>query len=319
MSEPRPSSRYSIASELGIALVTLALIGLALGAHRPMLVPILFVSVAAVVLVVRKCLPNALFVTTTLAIGIPIYVCVYALLAIRVFEGEHAFLAYAGCLLPLIGFAFAVWRHRSSLNHQLEHRRVDARLLARGIGWVALAASMISISGEIASTGDGSHGHGGPLLAGMAAVAIIVYLAIEDLIVLMAVTGHLFRTFIGRMLKRAVPVFSFLLVYCFLVIIFGSLYSILDEVTGRAHFTLNGKLQPLDLADAIYFSMVTMSTIGYGDILAVSSAARTMAVVEILTGVVLILFALAEIASYDPETEQALAGTDPERKDEEKK
>jgi voltage-gated potassium channel len=184
---------------------------------------------------------------------------------------------------------------------------------------VALAASMISISGEIASTGDGSHGHGVPLLAGMAAVAIIVYLAIEDLIVLMAVTGHLFRTFIGRMLKRAVPVFSFLLVYCFLVIIFGSLYSILDEVTGRAHFTLNGKLQPLDLADAIYFSMVTMSTIGYGDILAVSSAARTMAVVEILTGVVLILFALAEIASYDPETEQALAGTDPERKDEEKK
>jgi len=188
----------------------------------------------------------------------------------------------------------------------------------RGIGWVALAASMISISGEIASTSDGVHGHGGPLLAGMAAVGIIVYLAIEDLVVLLAVTGHLFKTFIARMMKRAVPVFSFLLVYCFLVIIFGALYSILDELTGRAHFSLNGTVQPLDLADAIYFSMVTITTISYGDILAVSSAARTLAVLEIIAGVVLFLFAFAEIAAYDPEAEQALEGNNPEHKDGEK-
>ena len=90
--------------------------------------------------------------------------------------------------------------------------------------------------------------------------------------------------------------------------LFRSLYSILDEITGRPHFSLNGTQQALGLADAIYFSIVTISTIGYGDIVATSSAARTLAALEIIAGVVLFLFAFAEIASYDPEAEQALAG-----------
>jgi len=55
---------------------------------------------------------------------------------------------------------------------------------------------------------------------------------------------------------------------------------------------------------------VTISTIGYGDIVATTSAARTLASLEIIAGVVLFLFAFAEIASYDPEAEQALAGNE---------
>ena len=47
----------------------------------------------------------------------------------------------------------------------------------------------------------------------MAAVSIGVSVVISDLVVLLAVTGHLFKKFVNRMVKRAVPVFSFLLVY----------------------------------------------------------------------------------------------------------
>ena len=236
--------------------------------------------------------------------------CLYALIAIEAFEGDHPGLAYIGCLLPLASFTWSVWRNRTELDHQLKHRRVDARLLARGIAWVMLAGAMISIAGEVALEGKEKTVHAVSLLAGMAAVSIGVSLVINDLVVLLAVTGHLFKKFVGRMVKRAVPVFSFLLVYIFLTMIFGALYSILDEVTGRAHFALNGTQQPLDLADAIYFSIVTISTIGYGDIVATTSAARTLAALEIIAGVVLFLFAFAEIASYDPEAEQALTGNE---------
>jgi hypothetical protein len=169
---------------------------------------------------------------------------------------------------------------------------------------------MISITGEIALEGKESTLHAYSLLAGMAAVAVGVTLVISDLVVLLAVTGHLFKKFVGRMVKRAVPVFSFLLVYIFLTMIFGALYSLLDEISGRPHFALNGTQQALGLADAIYFSIVTISTIGYGDIVATTSAARTLASLEIIAGVVLFLFAFAEIASYDPEAEQALAGNE---------
>ena len=308
MSESNAPQRKTLMSELALSLVTLALVGSALGAHRPLLVPILFVSVVAVVLVVRKSLPDAPYVTTTLSIGIPVYMCLYALIAIEAFEGDHPVFAYVGCLLPLASFTWCVWRRRAELNHQLVHRRVDARLLARGIGWVVLAGSMISITGEIALEGKEATVHEVGLLAGMAAVAVGIPLVIGDLVVLLAVTGHLFKKFVARMVKRAVPVFSFLLVYIFLTMIFGALYSILDEVSGRPHFSLNGTQQALGLADAIYFSIVTISTIGYGDIVATTSAARTLASIEIIAGVVLFLFAFAEIASYDPEAEQALAG-----------
>jgi len=294
--------------ELILSFVTLVLIGTALSTHRPLLVPILFVSVAAVVFIVRKSLRSAPFVTATLAVGIPIYMCLYALLAIKAFESAHPTLAYLGCLLPLATFTWNVWRRRAELNRHLVHRRVDARLLARGIGWVALAFCMISVAGEIAMESNETGIHGLMLLAGMAAVAIGVVLVTDDLVVLLAVTGHLFRTFINRMIKRAVPVFSFLLVYCFLVMIFGALYTLLDEFTSRSHFAINGSPQDLDLANAIYFSIVTISTIGYGDIVATTSAARTLTAIEIITGVVLFLFAFAEIAAYDPEAEQALAG-----------
>jgi voltage-gated potassium channel len=309
MSEPNAPGRYGIMPELVLAFVTLALVGTALGVHRPMLVPILFASVVAVVFVVRKCLPSAPFVTTTLAVGIPIYMCLYALLAIKAFEGTHPVLAYIGCILPLATFTWSVWRRRDYLNRHLVNRRVDARLLARGIAWVVLVGALISISGEISLEGTYTLAHSLTLLAGMAAVAVIVMVVVDDLVVLLAVTGHLFRTFIARMIKRAVPVFSFLLVYCFLVVIFGALYSILDEFTSRSHFAINGTPMALDLADAIYFSMVTISTIGYGDIVATTSAARTLTVIEIIVGVILFLFAFAEIAAYDPEAEQALEGT----------
>lgn len=308
MSENDASRRKELLSELGLSLVTLVLVGSALGAHRPLLVPILFASVVVIVLVVRKCLPSAPFITTTLAVGIPVYMCLYALIAIEAFEGGNPLLAYIGCLLPLVSFTWSVWRNRVELNHQLIHRRVEARLLARGIVWVLLAGSMISIAGEIALEGKELTFHAYSLLAGMAAVAVGVTLVIGDLVVLLAVTGHLFKKFISRMVKRAVPVFSFLLVYIFLAMIFGALYSLLDEISGRPHFALNGTQQPLGLADAIYFSIVTISTIGYGDIVATTSAARTLASLEIIAGVVLFLFAFAEIASYDPEAEQALAG-----------
>ena len=233
MSQNEAPQRRALMSELALSFVTLALVGSALGAHRPMLVPILFASVVIVVLVVRKCLPSAPFVTTTLVVGIPVYMCLYALIAIEAFEGDQALLAYIGCLLPLASFTWSVWRKRDELNHQLIHRRVDALLLARGIGWVALAGSMISIAGEIALEGKEATVHAYSLLAGMAAVAIGVTLVIGDLVVLLAVTGHLFKKFVGRMVKRAVPVFSFLLVYIFLTMIFGALYSILDEITGK--------------------------------------------------------------------------------------
>jgi len=63
-----------------------------------------------------------------------------------------------------------------------------------------------------------------------------------------------------------------------------------------------GNSRAMTFPEALYFSFITLSTIGYGDITPVTGVARVMVVGEIIFGVVLMLFAFAEIAAYNPET-----------------
>jgi len=50
--------------------------------------------------------------------------------------------------------------------------------------------------------------------------------------------------------------------------------------------------------DAIYFSIVTLASVGYGDILPVSGFARLMVSIEILSGVAYSVFFLSVVASF---------------------
>ena len=78
-----------------------------------------------------------------------------------------------------------------------------------------------------------------------------------------------------------------------------------DKSYGAAKGTgASGIVRPIEFSEAIYFSMVTLSTIGYGDIVPVTSLAQTFVMLEVMFGVVLLLFAFAEIASYDPDAEE---------------
>jgi hypothetical protein len=82
--------------------------------------------------------------------------------------------------------------------------------------------------------------------------------------------------------------------------VFASLYAVLDRFSDAANFSVTGASRPMTFAEALYFSFITLSTIGYGDITPVTGIARLVLVGEIIFGVVLMLFAFAEIAAYDP-------------------
>jgi hypothetical protein len=65
----------------------------------------------------------------------------------------------------------------------------------------------------------------------------------------------------------------------------------------------------LDFTNIFYFAFVSLTTVGYGDILPVSQAVRLIAVVEVVFGVTLLLVGLSEIMSYSREV-QARRRTD---------
>ena len=56
--------------------------------------------------------------------------------------------------------------------------------------------------------------------------------------------------------------------------------------------------------DLMYFSFVTLATLGYGDITPVSNTARTLAVVEALVGMLYIAIFMARLVSMRSLTDE---------------
>jgi voltage-gated potassium channel len=117
-----------------------------------------------------------------------------------------------------------------------------------------------------------------------------------------ALTDHcveiLFLGFVAVMILRAIftqgsisldSIFGAICAYLILGMAWGSMYSVI-EVLNPGSFQATGELaEALQSADArgpvlVYYSFVTMTTVGYGDITPVSPAARTLAWLEAMMG-----------------------------------
>jgi hypothetical protein len=76
---------------------------------------------------------------------------------------------------------------------------------------------------------------------------------------------------------------------------------ILSQYTGNAHFYVGGHPQALSFSESIYFSIISISTVGYGDIVPHSSVARLLASIEVVCGFMLLLFGVSELLEYTRE------------------
>jgi voltage-gated potassium channel Kch len=95
-----------------------------------------------------------------------------------------------------------------------------------------------------------------------------------------------------------VPAFAFLTCYSLLVILFASLYAVMDHLAGGRNFRLESVVRAISFPESLYFSLTTLSTVGYGDIAPASSAVRLVAGAEIVCGILLLLFGFNEIFSF---------------------
>ena len=122
-----------------------------------------------------------------------------------------------------------------------------------------------------------------PLLILLSHITTGVYFAILTVVVLVRVIAHqrvTSQTVIGAVCGYLM--IGYVFTYCYLVLTF------LDP----AAIAVNG--QPLGvegvtnigehMAELIYFSFISLTTVGYGDVVPVCPVARTLVVVEILTG-----------------------------------
>ena len=64
---------------------------------------------------------------------------------------------------------------------------------------------------------------------------------------------------------------------------------------------MDNVIRALSFSEAMHFSIVTISTVGYGDIVPASNIARVLASIEVICGVLLLLFGVSELLEYTRE------------------
>jgi voltage-gated potassium channel len=139
------------------------------------------------------------------------------------------------------------------------------------------------------------------LLGAMTLIGLIVFTVSRDVAIFLVDAGLLFEEFFFRIQRLVVPAFAFLTFYSLLIILFASAYHVLSQDTGSAHFYVGGNPQALSFSESIYFSIVSISTVGYGDIVPHSSLARLLASIEVVFGFMLLLFGVSELLEYTRE------------------
>jgi voltage-gated potassium channel len=144
----------------------------------------------------------------------------------------------------------------------------------------------------------------------MAFVAVLVLATAKNVAIFLIDAGLLFEEFFERLERLVMPVYAFLTFYSLIVVAFAAIYKIVDRAVPGPHFRILGEDRAVAFSDAIYFSVVTLSTVGYGDILPVSEPVKMIALIEVIFGVTLLLVGFSEIMSYSREVAARRRGGD---------
>lgn len=246
--------------------------------------------------------PDSRFFAIALANYVTVYYCFFVFFLQVNFAGAPTWSHALGFALPLIGFVGGALLRRRSIGMLIsdQHLRSRERLPAL-LSWllpVSLVGLLAFAVPGVASTPLES---GIALVAAMAAIAVFAFRASRTICVFLIDTGLLFEDFFLRMGTVAVPIFAFVTFYSMIVILFAAFYRILDRLSSEPAFLLGNAPTRIDFLDALYFSVITLSTVGYGDLVPNGDLIRAVACIEVVLGVLLLLFGFAEIRRFSLE------------------
>ena len=120
--------------------------------------------------------------------------------------------------------------------------------------------------------------------------------ALTCLVTVFVLLRHVLRE--GHVTSESI--FAALNVYLMLGIICGVLFFIFEE-SWPGSFSFQGSSSPgsksIQLADTIYFSFVTLGTLGYGDFIPISGPTRALAVLEAIVGQMYLVVVVSRLVS----------------------
>lgn len=246
--------------------------------------------------------PGSNFFAISLANFLAVYACIFIFFVTTNFALVRPWAVQAGFLMPIVAFQVCAILRRESLQYIVKaHRLRDERHLGHTFIWLIpiciTGAATFLVPDYVMSPNMAD----AVFLAAMGLISVIVIFASRDVATFLLDSGLLFEEFFQSAARLLVPAFAFLTFYSMLVIVFACIYRILDRFTDTPQFTINAAPETISFADALYFSIITMSTVGYGDVLPVTDSVHVIVAIQIILGVLLLLFGFSEIIAYSRE------------------
>jgi voltage-gated potassium channel len=247
--------------------------------------------------------PASRFFGFALANYLAVYTCVFAFFLETNFQPAGRFAIMLSYSLPIVAFLGSVFWRREEIRRlvDIEERRHMPRRLGPMFGWLVPVLLIGCLTFLLPASGGGRPLHDVALIGAMALIAAIVLYVSRDVATFLLDTGLLFEEFFARIARLTVPAFAFFTFYSLIVIVFAAIYRIIDQYSPAVHFRALGQAIKLSFSDSLYFSLVTLSTVGYGDIVPASNLVRVIIGIETVCGVLLLLFGFSEILAYSRE------------------
>jgi hypothetical protein len=141
------------------------------------------------------------------------------------------------------------------------------------------------------------------------------YLAITSLLLTLATIGAVARRIWRHVEISVITVLGAVCIYVLMGLSFAFVFEAVGEFGSQPFFTSQ---QTATRSDYVYFSFVTMATIGYGDLTAQGGLGRALAVTEGMLGQIYLVTAVAALVSNLGRARAPLQETDREASEEDK-
>jgi hypothetical protein len=164
----------------------------------------------------------------------------------------------------------------------LHHSRVHPRLMKAAIVILVLVGigTLLSSIARLLNVGEDRH---------MVALASFLY-ALLFAVAFPSIVRRAFQHRNVTLNTLAAGISAYLIIGLW----FATIYRGMASIQGGEFFAQPGPLRP---GDFVYFSFITLTTVGYGDLSPFSNSARSAAVIEAVLGQVFLVTAVARIVS----------------------
>ena len=308
---PRRAGDFTTGRWLRSVLLTLAFAALVAGgvADHGSIFPLVVIGTAALGLGSLYFLfPHGLHFAFGTSAGLALYACLYVVIGRTAFPDVETWARAPGFLIPVAAFLAAVWWQRGDLQRVAEAERpFDMRHLPRMARWLLPVWLIGAASMSLPINRLPPLEQGAALIGAMALIGIIVAISVRAVVRLLTDMALILEELGDRVLRDAVPMLAFLTMYGVLVVLFASVYRIADGLSVTPLFNTPQGLRAVSFPDALYFSLVTQATVGYGDLTPHDDGVRLLASAQVVLGQLLLLFGFAEImrtrrvaASHEP-------------------